>query len=195
MSIRDDQREKVVERLAEHVLETGLGQTSLRQLARAAGVSDRMLLYYFTDKAEVLSATMVRIAARIANDLDAALPAGVTLAPAALLQLAAGMTAAPEMRRFMRLWVEMIAAAAREQQPYVSIAQEIMASFRQLLVPRLDVPEAADKSALAGAIIAFADGLALIDICSNEGEMRDIRRALPVLFGHETAAGTPRQPL
>jgi AcrR family transcriptional regulator len=45
MSTRDEQRDKVVERLAGHLLEHGLARTSLRQLAAAAGVSDRMLLY------------------------------------------------------------------------------------------------------------------------------------------------------
>ncbi|MFN9375915.1 MAG: hypothetical protein ACK564_02585 [Novosphingobium sp.] len=44
MSIRDAQREAVIERLAGHLLAHGLARTSLRQLAQAAGVSDRMLL-------------------------------------------------------------------------------------------------------------------------------------------------------
>ncbi len=37
-------REKVTERLAAHLLDTGLSQASLRQLAQAGGVSDRMAL-------------------------------------------------------------------------------------------------------------------------------------------------------
>ena len=65
MGIRDEQRERVVERLSGHLLATGLAQVSLRQLATAAGVSDRMLLYYFDDKAEVLSASLQRIAGQM----------------------------------------------------------------------------------------------------------------------------------
>ena len=62
MSIRDARREVVIERLAAHLLEHGLSRTSLRQLASAAGESDRMLLYYFADKAELLGAVVTRLA-------------------------------------------------------------------------------------------------------------------------------------
>jgi len=183
MSIKDDQREKVVERLAGHLLETGLAKTSLRELAKAAGVSDRMLLYYFADKAEVLSAAAIRVADQVARDLDATLPPGVRLAPGPMIELSAEMTASPQMRRFMRLWVEMIGAAARQEAPFDTIAAQILANFRTFLMPRLDVPEGTDREALAGAIIAMVDGLALIDICSDEAQSRAIRGALPGLFG------------
>jgi AcrR family transcriptional regulator len=62
---KTEQRERVLALLAEHLLQTGLAKTSLRQLAAAAEVSDRMLIYYFGSKAEVLSATTELLAARI----------------------------------------------------------------------------------------------------------------------------------
>ena len=46
MTTREEQRQLVIERLSRHLLDVGLAQASLRQLAAAAGVSDRMLLYY-----------------------------------------------------------------------------------------------------------------------------------------------------
>jgi len=54
MAVRAVQRQVVTERLAGHLLASGLSRTSVRQLAAAAQVSDRMLLYYFRDKAEAL---------------------------------------------------------------------------------------------------------------------------------------------
>ncbi|MCA3750444.1 MAG: TetR family transcriptional regulator, partial [Phenylobacterium sp.] len=54
MTVRAAQRQVVTERLAGHLLASGLSRTSVRQLAAAAQVSDRMLLYYFRDKAEAL---------------------------------------------------------------------------------------------------------------------------------------------
>ena len=87
MTIRDDQREKVTERLAAHLLDTGLSQASLRQLARAAGVSDRMLLYYFDDKAAVLSAATARIAAQSVAGLAETMPEGTRLPPRELVKL------------------------------------------------------------------------------------------------------------
>ena len=58
MTIREEQRRRVTERLAGHLLATGLSRTSVRQLAAAAaaGVSYRMLLYDFKDKTEVIAA-------------------------------------------------------------------------------------------------------------------------------------------
>lgn len=182
MSVRDEQRERVTGRLAAHLLETGLTQASLRQLARAAGVSDRMLLYYFADKTEVLSAATARIAAQTVEGLAEALPEGTRMLPRELVILAAQLTAGPQMRRFMRLWVEMIAAAAKGEEPFVTISGQVMASFKQWLAVRLDVPAGTDAAATASVIIALIDGLALVDICSNAADMKATNRAVAVLF-------------
>ncbi len=167
MTIRDAQREVVVERLAAHLLETGLSRTSLRQLAEAAGVSDRMLLYYFADKAEVLSAVMARVAGELALRLAEAVPEGRLLKPAALVRRTAQFTTGPEMRRFMRLWVEVVAAAAKGEAPFTAIATEVMAGFRRWVDARLDLPAGADREATTAAIIAMIDGLALVDTCAE----------------------------
>lgn len=168
MSIRDEQRGTVVERLAEHLLAHGLARTSLRQLAQAAGVSDRMLLYYFTDKADVLSAVMSRVAGELAMRLALAIPDGTPMKPAELVRHAAAFTTGPEMRRFMRLWVEVVAAAARGEAPFPAIVAQVMAGFRHWVDARLDLPEGADREGTAAAIIAVIDGLALVDMCSDD---------------------------
>ena len=43
-------KETLLPLLAAHVIEHGLGGASLRPLAKAAGTSDRMLIYHFGDK-------------------------------------------------------------------------------------------------------------------------------------------------
>lgn len=168
MSIRDKQREVVVERLAVHLLETGLAQTSLRQLALAAGVSDRMLLYYFADKAEVLAAVMARVAGELAQRLAVAIPGDTPLKPAELVRRAAAFTTGPEMRRFMRLWVEVVAAASRGEAPFQAIVAQVMAGFQLWVDARIDLPEGTDREGTAAAIIAVIDGLALVDMCSDD---------------------------
>ena len=53
-------RERLLERVADHVLEHGATDLSLSELARAVGSNNRMLLYYFGSKEEVLrQATLV----------------------------------------------------------------------------------------------------------------------------------------
>jgi len=48
-------RDSLLPLLAAHVLTHGLGQASLRPLARAAGTSDRMLLYHFGSKEALMA--------------------------------------------------------------------------------------------------------------------------------------------
>lgn len=164
---RDAQRDAAAEKLARHVLATGLGQTSLRQLAKAAGVSDRMLLYYFTDKAEIMVTVMERLAGELAEHLSDGIAESPALRPAVLLQRAAALTTAPEVRPYMRLWIESVAAAARDEEPFPAITQAILSGFREWLDQRLDLPPGADREAVAMAILATLDGLALIEICSG----------------------------
>ena len=186
MSVRDEQRERVTERLSAHLLETGLAKISLRQLAAAAGVSDRMLLYYFTDKPEALAAAMGRVAGELAGKLATALPDGVVWSPDQLIRRAAEFTTRPEMRRFMRLWVEVIAAAARSEQPFVGIAAQIMEGFRHWVETRLDLPAGTDREAVAAAVIATIDGLALVDICAGEALATRAAAALSLLQPRRT---------
>jgi len=183
MGLRDEQRETVVERLAAHLLETGLSRTSLRQLAAAAGVSDRMLLYYFADKAEVLSAVMTRVAGELAMRLAEAIPGDTPLKPAELVRRAAAFTTGPEMRRFMRLWVEVVAAAARGEAPFPAIVAQVMAGFQLWVDSRLDLPADADREGTAAAIIAVIDGLALVDICAEDDIAARMSAALGTLLG------------
>ncbi|MBB4613015.1 TetR/AcrR family transcriptional regulator [Novosphingobium taihuense] len=166
MTIRDQQREKVVALLAAHLLETGLTRISLRQLAEAAQVSDRMLLYYFPDKASVLASALERAAGQLATRLEELVPEGTCLKPAVLMSRLAALTTQEDLRPVMRMWVEVVAAARREE-PFKTIAAGILEGFRQWLMPRLDLPDDERRDATTLAILAFVDGLALIDICAG----------------------------
>lgn len=165
MTVREAQQQKVVAALARHLLATGLGQTSLRQLAAAAGVSDRMLLYYFPDKNAILMAVLGKIAGELTAQLATAIPEGDLLGPNEFLVTIAKLTTRDEMRPGLRLWVELVAAAAKKEEPYAAIARQIMAGFQNWVVSRLDVPDGMDPSSVATAIIALIDGLALVEIC------------------------------
>ena len=65
-----DKRSDLIEKLADHILADGLLNASLRPLAKAVGTSDRMLLYYFKDKDELIEAVLDHIAARITVILE-----------------------------------------------------------------------------------------------------------------------------
>ena len=70
MTSAQDKRSDLIEKLADHILADGLLNASLRPLAKAVGTSDRMLLYYFKDKDDLIEAVLDHIAARITVILE-----------------------------------------------------------------------------------------------------------------------------
>lgn len=164
MAIRDEQRERVLEALEAHLLATGLSQASLRQLAAAAGVSDRMLLYYFADKADVMAQVMARLAAGMAQRLSAAIPEGAGLAPWALMGQAGRFVLDQDFLPYMRLWLEVVAAAARKEAPFGDISRQVTGGFLDWIGQRLDAPPGPSRDGLAAMILALVDGLILVEV-------------------------------
>jgi len=182
---RDEQRDRVVEALAAHLLQTGLAQASLRQLAAAAGVSDRMLLYYFRDKGEVLALAMGKLAGDMALRLATAMPDDERLSQVALTARAARLVIDDTFRPFMRLWIEAVAAAARSEAPFVDIARQIGEGFLAWLEDRLDPVTTTDPAGTATAILAQLDGLALLEVCVGSSRALQAVEALERLADAE----------
>ncbi len=181
MISRDEQRAIAVDHLADHLLRHGLAKASLRQLAAAAGVSDRMLLYYFDDKSDALTAAMERIATQLPVQLAMAIPEGTTMPAARLVAVAAKLTTQTHLRPYMRLWIEVVAAAARGEDPFVTVAQSMASGFTQWIETRLEAGDGADlqdRRALAAAVLAVVDGLALLDVCAGEALTRSAARSI-----------------
>ncbi len=112
--------------LAAYVLAEGLGQASLRPLAKAAGTSDRMLLYHFGSKEALIDDLLGFIARTYASTLDAALagerPVTRGQVVARILKHARSDAAQP----FTSLWWEIVAGAARGEESYRAAAQAMM---------------------------------------------------------------------
>lgn len=161
MSIRDDRRAAALERMADYLLAEGLAGASLRPLARAAGISDRMLLYYFDDKEEVLALTLLTIAGRLQAGL--AIVAPEPKPPEQLAPALWSILQGPDMRPVMALWLEISAAAARGQTPFASVAGQIADGFVAWVEARLEAPPGADRAALAALVLGTLDGLVMLD--------------------------------
>src|ERR1700679_4323676 len=129
MNVRSDRRQAAIDRMADHILLEGLGAATLRPLAAAAGTSDRMLLYYFADKDELLTATLARIATRMVAQLDAAIPAEPRRSFPVLMEQVLVVMASESLRLFMPLWLALAAGAARGLQPHRDVAGEIADGF------------------------------------------------------------------
>jgi AcrR family transcriptional regulator len=123
-------KESLLPLLAAHVLAHGLGQASLRPLAKAAGTSDRMLIYHFGTKEALIADLLAYLARTYAAALDAALAGERAQTRGQALARILRHARSPEMRPFMQLWWEIVAGAAREAPGYAAAAQAMM---RELL--------------------------------------------------------------
>lgn len=156
MSKREDKRAEVIERLARHFLSEGLGDSGLRKLAEVAGTSDRMLLYYFDNKDELLAAVL----AHIAGGMNAALSSlfgEQPRAPALMLQQLWRVACQPDFAAHLNLWLEMSSRAGRGDLMAIAVVTQISASWTQWLASLLDVPED-QQLALANLLLAVVDG-------------------------------------
>ena len=168
MTVRDERREAAIERMADHVLSQGLGAATLRPLAAAAGTSDRMLLYYFADKDELLTATLGRIAARMIDQLDAAIPVEPRRTFAVLLGEVWGAMASDGLRPFMPLWLDLASGAARGLQPHRHVAGQIADGFLPWVTIRLE-PEGDGAAASLGPLfLATIEGMSLLKAVGRE---------------------------
>lgn len=116
-------RETLLPALAAHVLEHGLGRASLRPLAKAAGTSDRMLIYHFGNKQALIADLLGYIAATYTAALDAALAGARPMTRGQALSRILIHARSDAMRPVMALWWEIVAGAARGVPGYAPAAQ------------------------------------------------------------------------
>lgn len=168
----DDRRSVIVDRLADHVLAHGLEASSLRPLAAAAGLSDRMLLYYFKDKAEVITAalnqTSVRLVALLAQHMDPR--------PLPLAQLHAKLVAVlfdEAIWPYQRMWLEIVARAAQGDAFYKATGEAMGRGFLAWGAAQLDSPTPEARAADAARLMVMLEGMVLLrsigleDVCNQ----------------------------
>lgn len=155
-----DRHDALIDRLADHVLAEGLTASSLRPLAKAAGTSDRMLLYYFADKDAVIAAALERVAQRMVALLDMAAPPA-PLAPQALRDHVAPLLGDASVWPFMRVWLDMAARAAQGDTAIRAVGAQIGQAFLDWIARHLDLP-AAERAGAAARLLIEIEGTVLL---------------------------------
>lgn len=153
-------RQALMEAMADHLLANGLAGSPLRALAAAAGTSDRMLLYYFADRAALLSALLTHVAGRLAALLEAS-DDGRERSEAQMLTDLWAAARTPALGPYMSLFLDLATAAGRGEQPHKAIAAQIAHGFSVWIGQRLDAPPE-ERSARAFRLMAQLDGLYLL---------------------------------
>jgi AcrR family transcriptional regulator len=176
---RDQKRAEIVEMLGQHLLAHGLGDSGIRRLARVAGTSDRMLLYYFANKEEILSAVLERIAAGLAESLEAIL-GSTPLPPARALERVWEFVKRDANADPLRQWLDCASRAIRGDPFFREVVANIGEGWIAWLGAALAAP-AEDRAALAALMMAAVDGQVVLhptDLSEGDAAIATLVRLL-----------------
>lgn len=163
MNKADVKRTEITGKIAAHVLTCGLSGVGIREMASAAGISDRMLLYYFSDKDAIVGAVLDHIADQMTMMLNAAM-SPKPLPYDALKERVAMVMGQDEVWPYLALWLEIVAAAGRGDPLFRRIGERIGRSYLLWVAGQMDSREKGADSArllatIEGSIVLRAVGL------------------------------------
>ncbi len=119
-------RETLLPRLAAHVLAHGLGAASLRPLAKAAGTSDRMLIYHFANKEQLIVDLLAFLAEQYAQLLDTSFVGNPAATRKEFLSRILASSEQPDAQPYVTLWWEIVAGSARDLPGFRAASYSVM---------------------------------------------------------------------
>lgn len=155
----EKRRIEIVEAAASHLVVYGLQKSGLRAIAKSVGISDRMVMYYFETKEDLISAALELIGESLANGMDAAVPRGNMTAGQVLNALSEALRK-EEVRSVMQLWFEIIGMAMRGEEPYRQTAALLLSRSEEQIRLKLR----SDQKHKAREVLAALEGGVMIEI-------------------------------
>jgi AcrR family transcriptional regulator len=154
----ESRRADIVQRLTEYVLAEGLSAASLRPLAKAAGTSDRMLLYYFKDKSEIITAVLEQISGRLIvliGDRTESEPLPID----DLRRKLADILFEDALWPYMRIWLQVAARAAMGDAYYRAVGEQIGRGFLEWGKMQLKSQSDAQRDIDAAKLLVSIEGM------------------------------------
>lgn len=186
-------RMDIAERIADSLLERGVAQIPLRELAARLGTSDRMLLYYFADKADLIRCSLDIVSSRLAAMLAGSLPSGER-APAILAEEALHLLLSGPMAPYMAVWGDLVARAGRCEEPFRIVAQAIMMGWQDWIESRLGGVVEAERPQVAAAILVMLEGARQLEAI-RPGAARGVTEILVSGFDRKERSAAVGRPL
>lgn len=142
------------------VFEEGLGQLTFGRLARRLGISDRMVVYYFPNKNDLVAAVLAELGAQLQQTLAAAFAAPAA-GYRAIVATAWPILARPAVDPVFALFFEAAGLAAAGREPYRSLVAQLVDAWIDWVAGLLE-GTAARRRAEAETAVAVIDGLLLL---------------------------------
>lgn len=160
-------------------IEHGLADLSLRPVARSLGTSDRMLLYYFGTKDELVAAVVDRAADGLAAALELVLD-DLSRSPKAFVEGIWGLLTDPAAQGVVDLFLELFVLTRRRGEPYRSASSRVTARWIELAVPALvamGVPARRAPGVVAAALAQLDGGILLAAAGATDDQLAAVRKA------------------
>ncbi|MGA1370873.1 MAG: TetR/AcrR family transcriptional regulator [Pseudomonadales bacterium] len=158
----DHRRMQIVQAVAEHLVREGFANSGIRALADSAGLSDRMLMYYFATKDDLLTDALRLLADHMRTNLEQLLPPRPT-PPDTIITAILTAAKSPEQQGALRLWFELVGLAMRGQEPYRTAVREILNGWTAWIEARLR----ANQRARAPLLLAEIEGRLMVTLLQN----------------------------
>ena len=152
--------DEILAAAVESVLEQGLSALTFGRLAKRIGIGDRAIVYYFPTKSALITRTVTEPAGQLQGLLIEAFGPG-RLSKDELVRRAWPVLASPSADPVFSVFFELVGLAAAAVQPFDVLAQTVMQSWVEWLVPHVEAPEN-EARAVAYATVATLDGLLLL---------------------------------
>jgi len=171
-----DKKTQYTEAIADFLLSEGLAAASLRPLAKAVGTSDRMLIYHFGSKAEILEAGLRRASDRLFDHLkgewNSSRDAGAALAK--IFDELSG----PELKGYTALWQDIVTGAIRGDPVCRKAGYDMVESYIPWMEEQLPDPS------LAALTLAVIDGSTQLQAVGRDQDVRNVLSAYLKLLGN-----------
>jgi AcrR family transcriptional regulator len=158
-------RDALVERAADHLLERGLVDVSLRELATAVGVSPRMLVHHFGSRELLMSRALQEARSRQREAFEARLAPQHGRRYADVLADAWRWFTSDETQPYLRLFGQLHALAGAPGSPHVEFLRESVLDW----LPTIEAGFVAD-----GVDSATARELATLTLAVVRGLLQDM---------------------
>ncbi|WP_336763422.1 TetR/AcrR family transcriptional regulator [Asaia sp. VD9] len=179
--------------LADLALEEGIATLGLRAMATKIGTSDRMLIYYFGTREQLIVDVLEQVSTRL-SALLLRIDDGSRSSPGQFLIRVLAMVHDPEIAPFVKLWTEVIARSARGEAPYDRIGPGAVKSWTDWIDSKLAPSPGHTDSGRAAALLSIVEGAVLLEMAapgSTENVASFLSKALDTISsGSDSVIGS-----
>ncbi len=162
MNDSNAKRDVLLGKMAGYILASGLAGASLRPLAKAAGTSDRMLIYHFGSKERLIGELLHHLAAQLTEAMETALPKTRAASRAECASEIVAFLRQSDVAAFAHVWFDILAEAKRGNPVFRQTSGQIMDGFLVWVETRLPENDP-DPQAGAAKLLTFIEGVLVLD--------------------------------